>query len=265
MDIKLSNTTASRYRQAPTRMSGTAAKNARTPCVPASLRRIPRQRRQGFPDFVRRHWYRLVPLVLLTLTVAILIMIAVLSGNKAAGKLPFVDESKVQSSVFPETIASLPVITELLPEGSTARPGILREIKFLVIHETGNEEAGADAAAHNDYIKREAATHELAWHYTVDDKVIYHHMPDNEAARHTGDPEGDGGGIGIELCVNKDGSYDLAFKNAAVLCAYLIDSYDLDPGEIYRHSDFGGENCLKIMDQTGRWDEFKALVRDIIE
>ena len=48
-------------------------------------------------------------------------------------------------------IEDIPVITDYIPEGSRARPGGLREIKYLVIHETDNFSAGADAAAHNSF------------------------------------------------------------------------------------------------------------------
>ena len=43
-------------------------------------------------------------------------------------------------------IDDIPVYTDFLPEGSRARPGQTREIKYLVIHETDNFSAGADAA-----------------------------------------------------------------------------------------------------------------------
>ena len=49
-------------------------------------------------------------------------------------------------------IEDIPVTTDFIPEGSRARPGGLREIKYLVIHETDNFSAGADAAAHNSFI-----------------------------------------------------------------------------------------------------------------
>ena len=43
-------------------------------------------------------------------------------------------------------IEDIPVYTDYLPEGSRARPGEKREIKYLVIHETDNFSEGADAA-----------------------------------------------------------------------------------------------------------------------
>ena len=66
-------------------------------------------------------------------------------------------------------IDDIPVYTDFLPEGSRARPGQTREIKYLVIHETDNFSAGADAAAHNSFIHQNANAESgiVSWHYTV--------------------------------------------------------------------------------------------------
>ena len=91
------------------------------------------------------------------------------------------------------------------------RPGIKREVKFIVIHETGNPSEGADAKAHSDYLLNggEGTT---SWHYTVDDHEIYHHIPDSEVSWNAGDrrqePGGNMNGISIELCVNQDGDFE---------------------------------------------------------
>ena len=78
----------------------------------------------------------------------------------------------------------------------------MRDIKYIVIHETDNFKAGADAKAHNDFLLSQANTQELSWHYTVDDHEIYHNLPDDEAAYHASDHlKQDGGnlnGIGID-------------------------------------------------------------------
>ena len=50
--------------------------------------------------------------------------------------------------LYPEDVLGVPVYTQLAPEGAQNRPGTKREIRYIVIHETGNTAAGADAAAH---------------------------------------------------------------------------------------------------------------------
>ena len=164
-------------------------------------------------------------------------------------------------------IEDIPVITDYIPEGSRARPGGLREIKYLVIHETDNFSAGADAAAHNSFIHQNANAEEgiVSWHYTVDDHEIYHHLPDNEPGYHAGDlMEADGGnmnGVGIEMCVNEDGNYEQTLVNAERLCARLLIEYDLKPSKaLKKHQDFSGKVCPAKLIDSGRWDEFCAAV-----
>ena len=163
-------------------------------------------------------------------------------------------------------IEDIPVTTDFIPEGSRARPGGLREIKYLVIHETDNFSAGADAAAHNSFIHQNANAEEgiVSWHYTVDDHEIYHHLPDNEPGYHAGDRmDEDGGnmnGIGIEMCVNEDGNYEQTLINTERLCARLLIEYDLKPSALRRHEDFSGKVCPAKLINDGRWDEFCAAV-----
>lgn len=159
-------------------------------------------------------------------------------------------------------IEDIPVTTDFIPEGSRARPGGLREIKYLVIHETDNFSAGADAAAHNSFIHQNANAEEgiVSWHYTVDDHEIYHHLPDSEPGYHAGDRmDEDGGnmnGIGIEMCVNEDGNYEQTLINAERLCARLLIEYDLKPSALRKHEDFSGKVCPAKLINDGRWDEF---------
>lgn len=169
-------------------------------------------------------------------------------------------------------IEDIPVYTDYIPEGSRARPGEIREIKYLVIHETDNFSAGADAAAHNSFIHQNANAESgiVSWHYTVDDHEIYHHLPDNETAYHAGDQmEKNGGnmnGVGIEMCVNEDGNYEQTLINTEKLCARLLLAYDLDPDKaLKKHQDFSGKVCPAKLINDGRWDEFCAAVKQKYE
>ena len=140
------------------------------------------------------------------LRVSLMLTVGLMIVSFAAGML-------TQKIVFrePQTDAGLtyiediPVMTDFLPEGTRARPGQKREIRYLVIHETDNTGTGANAAAHNSFIHQNANAEEgiVSWHYTVDDHEIYHHLPDDETAYHAGDGmEKNGGnmnGIGIEM------------------------------------------------------------------
>ncbi len=162
-------------------------------------------------------------------------------------------------------IGDIPVVQSYLPKGSSSRPGLHRTIKYIVIHETDNFKAGADAKAHNDFLLSQANTQELSWHYTVDDHEIYHNLPDDEAAYHASDHmKQDGGnrnGIGIELCVNEDGNYEKTLENGVQLVAKLLHEYGLTVDDVKKHQDFSGKICPARLIENKRWDEFIERVR----
>ncbi len=170
----------------------------------------------------------------------------------------------IMNPAFPDEVDGIPVTTELLPEGFEGRPGALREIKYVVIHDTDNVSVGANAENHSKYLLGTAKDTPLSWHYTVDDHEIYHHLPDNEIAYHAADREIEGGGnkngVAIEICVNEDGDFEKSFKNGALLAAYLLNEYDLTPDDLRQHNDFSGKNCPRSIRESGRWDEFVSLV-----
>lgn len=163
-------------------------------------------------------------------------------------------------------IEGIPVISNFLPENSASRPGNKRTIQYVVIHETDNFKAGADAAAHNTFLINGADTQELSWHYTVDDHEIYHNLPDDEVAYHASDhlnPNGGNrNGIGVELCVNEDGDYETTLENASVLTATLLKEYGLSLSSVKKHQDFSGKICPARLIHDGRWDSFLEHVQE---
>lgn len=151
-------------------------------------------------------------------------------------------------------------------------PGYLmpnsENILWIVVHETDNWGATADAAAHHNYIKGLSNNPNnktyVSWHYTVDDKSIYQHLPDHETAFHAGDGSRIGGGnkngIGIEMCVNGLGNFELTIRNTAKLIATLLHKYNLTIDNVKQHFDFSGKNCPSGLRNTNRWNEFLQLV-----
>lgn len=172
---------------------------------------------------------------------------------------------RIIDGILPENAYGLPVYTDLVDPSQPGRTGIKRQIKYIVIHETGNPAKSADAQRHAAYLQSggEGST---AWHYTVDDAIAYHHIPDDEIAFHAGDGQRKNGGnqcgIGIELCVNSDGDFEKTFDNAARLTAYLLDAYDLKIRDVKQHADFMEKNCPQHIRDDNRWEEFLHRVAD---
>ncbi len=192
--------------------------------------------------------------------VAMLVFIALIVRSCITGRS--------QTDVFPEKVFDVPMYTQLVAEGDAARPGIERRIKYVVIHETGNFAKGADAEAHGVYLTENNRT-TTSWHYTVDEDSIYHHIPDTEVAWHAGDSLTKNGGnlcgIGVEICVNRDGDFEKAFDNAAKLTAYLIKTYNLSIHDIRQHGDFISKNCPETIRNQGRSEEFVNLAHEYLK
>ena len=163
-----------------------------------------------------------------------------------------------------DDVHGIPVNHVYIPYDSSRRPGEIREIRFLIIHETDNRSSGADALAHSNWLIGDT-TDITSWHYTVDDHSIYHNLPDNEIAWNAGDNRSrDGGnmnGIGIEMCVNVSGDFDQTVRNTAWLCAELLQAYGLTPDDVYLHRDFMGKICPHRLITENKVTWFKELVQ----
>lgn len=182
--------------------------------------------------------------------------------GKISEKMMENEEGITEESSFPSEVFNVPVYTELIDSGTDARPGTKRKIKYLVIHETDNFTKGTGAKNHAKFLKN--TTDSTSWHYTVDDKEIYHHIPDNEIAHHAATEIGNKYGVGIELCVNKDGNFNKTFENATKLVAYLLKEYNLDTSAIKTHHDFSGKDCPHSILKNNRMNEFVRKVKKML-
>lgn len=162
------------------------------------------------------------------------------------------------------TDTGLGIQMDYIPAGRANRPGGSNPGTYITIHETGNAAKGADAAAHANYLKEDAAAKAMvSWHYTVDDHSIVQHLPDNETAYHAGDGANGPGNttsIGIEICVNADGDFERAKVNAASLVRLLVSEHGIPLANIVQHNHWNGKNCPATIRATpGSWEKLLAL------
>lgn len=192
--------------------------------------------------------------------------------------LPYEQEVVVTPSiVYPNTINRMRPGTGLIGQ---KMPG---GVKYIVIHDTGMSGANDTAVGVKDYFHAQANSltgRVASWHYTIDEKDCFQHVPDDEIAWHAGDGShaygttyfntdyqawsiggGNQNGIGIETCINQGGNYQLTLQRTAKLVASLLTKYHLGLDAIKQHNDFSGKNCPAVIrSSNGRWSEFLKMV-----
>ena len=147
------------------------------------------------------------------------------------------------------------IIQDLIPSGRINRPGTKNTCTSITIHETANTAKGANAKAHAAYIK--TIKDRTSWHYTVDEKEIYQHIPDAEKSYHTSRGIANESSIAIEICVNEDGDFVKAVENAVWLVRHLMKKHDIAINNVKGHRDWTGKNCPATL-VSAKWDNFIA-------
>ncbi|OIK22129.1 N-acetylmuramoyl-L-alanine amidase [Bacillus amyloliquefaciens] len=148
------------------------------------------------------------------------------------------------------------ITQDFIPVGHNNRPGYAMNPAYITVHNTANTARGASAAMHARYEKNPETP--TSWHFTVDDKEIYQHLPLNENGWHAGDGHGTGNrkSIGIEICENSDGDFEKAVANAQWLIKKLMKDQGISLANVVPHQHWSGKYCpRKLLD---RWDSFKA-------
>ena len=137
-------------------------------------------------------------------------------------------------------------------------------IKYIVIHDTGNKSAGADALAHYHYFNN--ANRNASAHYFVDNNEIIEIInPKINRAWHCGDtkksPITNDNSIGVEMCVNMDSDFTKTFNKTVELVKYLMKEYNIPLSNVVTHNDVSGKICpySLLKDKTNglTFDKFK--------
>lgn len=139
--------------------------------------------------------------------------------------------------------------------------------KYIVIHNTDNYAAGADARAHAK-AQHDGNFSGYSAHVFVDDKEAYQALPYNRGAWHVGVNYGgrlfgvcsNHNSIGIEMCVQSGYNYEKAFQNTVNVCKQLMKQYGIDAAHVLQHYDVCAKNCPSAIRAKGDWNRFKQLI-----
>ena len=132
-------------------------------------------------------------------------------------------------------------------------PGMLAD--FITVHMTGNRSAGADAAAHAQWMKTNAP---YSWHVTVDDIEAWQSIEWVMQGWHAGDGAGEGNreSIGLEICMHAGIDQVEAYEKAAELVAELLILGHGAKG-VVQHNFWTGKDCPELIrHEPGRWEWF---------
>src|SRR5699024_3294593 len=84
---------------------------------------------------------------------------------------------------------------------------------------------------------------------------------------HAGDGDAPNGGnynsIGIEICVNSDGDFTKAVKNAAQLVKKIMKQEGIPLSNVVQHNHWSGKNCparLRSGSHGITWNQFKNMI-----
>lgn len=153
----------------------------------------------------------------------------------------------------------------------------LSNIRYIVIHDTGNPGVGAGAMAHYRYLQ--GATRPGSAQYYIDDKMIVQVIGDSRTAWSVGDKWGyknnlnrikDAKNINtlnLELCINRDCDPVKAYKNLLELTKNLMAKFKVPGNCVIRHYDVTGKPCPGSWSgqNWAKWWQFKEDIKKPIE
>ncbi|MGL5822888.1 MAG: SH3 domain-containing protein, partial [Sarcina sp.] len=138
--------------------------------------------------------------------------------------------------------------------------------KYIVIHDTDNRAAGADAMANRNYFANHPNANASA-HYIIDDSNIVQALEDTWKGWHVGDGGSsanvhNGNSIGIELAVNAGNNFDKTSQTGVALTRYLMNKYGIPAQNVVMHNHASGKICSRMMiqDRPNMWEEFKYAI-----
>lgn len=140
--------------------------------------------------------------------------------------------------------------------------------QYIVVHNTDNFAAGADADAH----ARAQYNGNLSTsvHYYTDDKdTVYQAAPHGRGCWHVGVNYGgrlfgtanNKNSIGVEMCVQAGYDFNRAFANTVEFVRQLMAETGIPADRVMQHYDVCAKNCPSQIRAKGMWEEFKRQIR----
>jgi hypothetical protein len=150
-----------------------------------------------------------------------------------------------------------------IPAANANRPGYHMRPSWITVHETANENAGANAEMHRRFVHNGGGSEGVSFHYVVDDREVIQLLPLVENGWHAGDGAngtGNRASIGIELCVNRDGDWGRTQEHGARLVAALCRALGISLEKVVPHQHWSGKQCPRRILAQG-FDEYRERVR----
>lgn len=160
------------------------------------------------------------------------------------------------------------VIKELLADRSNYTQMGSRNIRYIVIHYTGNN--GDTAWGNCNFFK--SPNREASAHYFVDDNEVWRSVRDEDKAWHCGGDQyfhpscRNTNSLGIEICSNRDANGNYFFTAAAIaraveLTKAKMQEYGIPAENVVRHYDVTHKICpAPFVYDESQWKKFKAAL-----
>lgn len=140
--------------------------------------------------------------------------------------------------------------------------------QYIVVHNTDNFSAGANALAHAK-AQHNGNFSGMSAHYYVDDgDTAYQATEHKYGTWHVGKNYGgklfgtvsNRNSIGVEMCVQKNYNYEKALQNTVELVRQLMAQTGIPADRVLQHYDVCAKNCPSQIRAKGDWQRFKNLI-----
>ncbi|WP_044294475.1 N-acetylmuramoyl-L-alanine amidase [Robinsoniella peoriensis] len=141
--------------------------------------------------------------------------------------------------------------------------------RYIIVHNTDNFNAGANALAHAKAQYNGNFDNMSAHYYTDDGETVYQAASNGSGCWHVGVNYGgrlfgtvnNKNTIGVEICVQAGYDFDKAFNNTAEFVRQLMVETGIPAERVLQHYDVCAKNCPSQIRAKGLWEEFKRKIQ----